>query len=110
MSEEIAACGLLCGSCDIRLASDDQKLAESIAEWFKTELNEDVSPKDMHCEGCHGPREKHWSQDCWILHCCVDDKGLENCSHCKTFPCVKLVEWATQNDGYGESLERLMGS
>lgn len=106
-STEIAACGLVCTGCDMMVAPDDPELAKKIAEWFKKELDEDVKPEDIHCSGCHGDREKHWSPDCWILLCCVDEKGLDNCSECEGFACEKLTEWALQNDGYGAALERL---
>jgi hypothetical protein len=30
------------------------------------------------CISCRGNRATHWSADCQILKCCVDDKGLNN--------------------------------
>ena len=107
MNEETAVCGLICEGCDMKEATNNPELAKEIAEWFRTELNEVVSPEDVRCEGCHGSREKHWSPDCWILLCCVDKKGLEYCSECDSFPCEKLAEWAAENERYGEALERL---
>jgi len=62
-----------------------------------------------HCLGCQGDRATHWSADCWILKCCVDDKGLEYCHECGDFACEPLVEWAAQNDRYTEALNRLRG-
>jgi hypothetical protein len=61
----------------------------------------------MYCKGCHGDRSIHWSSDCWILKCCVDDHGLEHCSECDTFPCDRLVEWSGGNDSYTSALQRL---
>ena len=68
---------------------------------------EQVLERRMYCTGCHGDREVHWSADCWILACCVDERGLANCSECMEFACDRLEEWAGQNDGYRTALARL---
>ena len=49
----------------------------------------------------------HWSSDCWILRCCVDEKGHKFCYECDVFPCERLSERAEQNDHYGQALDRL---
>jgi hypothetical protein len=110
----IAACGLDCEACAIRRLPFDAKAAESVVVWFREmgwlEADEGVTEvlaRGMYCRGCHADRELHWSPDCWILHCSVDDKGLANCSECKTFPCERLREWGTENDGYSKALRRL---
>jgi hypothetical protein len=103
----IAACGLVCDDCEIMKATDDEGLATRIAQWFKRELNEEVDPEQIMCAGCTGDRDLHWSPDCWILLCCVDQKRLDFCYECSEFPCAKLQEWAKENEGYGEALERL---
>jgi hypothetical protein len=112
--ELIAVCGLDCGSCDIRRVDEDPEVAERIIAWFKEEgwLKEgqgltEIIDGGMYCKGCRGDRTIHWSPDCWILHCCVDEKGLAFCYECDEFPCDDLEEWAQQNDQYGEALERL---
>jgi hypothetical protein len=105
----IAACGIDCTDCDIRLAPTNVQLAMDIVEWFKHELKVDIPPEKLRCGGCNGAKEDHWSADCWILKCCVDDKGLAFCSECLDFPCAKLEEWAKGNDKYGKALERLKG-
>ena len=105
--EMIAVCGLDCGPCDMREASDDPKLAKEIVEWFERERNEGLKIEDIHCRGCKGDREEHWAPDCWILQCCVDEKGLEFCSDCGDFPCDRLEKWATGSERYGIALDRL---
>ncbi|NIV38597.1 MAG: DUF3795 domain-containing protein [Anaerolineae bacterium] len=65
--------------------------------------------RKMYCTGCLGDRDTHWSADCWILTCCVDQRGLSNCSECETFACQRLVDWAEQNERYGAALARLRG-
>ena len=106
-AQMIAVCGLECHKCDILQATNDPKIAQEIADWFKKERNEDVKPADIRCMGCKGDRTKHWSPDCWIVQCCVDKKGLEFCYQCDEFPCEKLVEWSKGCEGYGKALERL---
>ena len=78
----LAACGLDCGPCEIRLAPEDEAAARVVVDWFRSQgwLAEgegmaQVLERKMYCTGCLGSRETHWSADCWILHCCVDERG-----------------------------------
>ncbi len=107
VNQMIAACGIECFKYDMFQASNDPKIAQHIADWFKKERNEEVKPENIHCSGCRGDRAKHWSPDCWVLKCSVDDKGLEFCNECTKFPCAKLVEWSQTNKGYGAAPNRL---
>ena len=82
--------------------------------WLKpTEGASSAIERDMYCKGCKKDRTVHWGVDddgtvsCWILACCVDEKGLEFCSDCGEFPCDRLVDWSKQNDGYSEAFQRL---
>jgi hypothetical protein len=110
----MAACGLDCGTCEIRLAPSDPAAARTIVDWFRRqgwlaagEGMAEVVARKMYCTGCHGDRDTHWSPDCWILACCVDERGLDNCSECPVFPCDRLVEWAGQSASYSAALARL---
>ncbi len=103
----IAVCGLKCYECDILQASHDSKMAQEIADWFKKERGEDVPIEKIHCLGCRGNRTQHWSPDCWILKCCVDEKGLDFCYECEEFPCERLKKWAEESKDYKEALNRL---
>ena len=112
--EMISVCGLDCGSCSIRrLPFDEDAAAEAIA-WYKKQgwLKEkeglaEAVERSMYCCGCHGDRSIHWSADCWILQCCVDEKHLKHCSECDTFPCDRLVDWSKTDESYGKALVRL---
>jgi putative nucleotidyltransferase with HDIG domain len=103
----IAVCGLLCSECDIRKAASDPETAQRIADWFQEERSVEVDPSDVHCDGCRGERERHWSPECWILTCCVDTRGLDRCSECEDFPCEGLRDWAATSTRYADALERL---
>ena len=113
--EMIAVCGIDCTNCPLRKASlGDTEAAEQLAGWWKSEgwLKESEGVKEVlergpHCLGCRGDRATHWSANCWILKCCVDDRGLASCHECGEFACERLVEWAAQNEGYTEALNRL---
>ena len=112
--EMIAVCGLDCGLCDIRKAPSDPEAAKRIVAWFRKEGwlkdNEgikEVIERRMYCTGCRGDRSVHWSPDCWILKCCVDEKKDEFCYECNVFPCERLSERAKQNKHYGQAIDRL---
>ena len=103
----IGACGLLCNECDILKAKDNPEIAQKIADWFKKERDIEVKIEDIRCSGCKGDRTEHWSPDCWILKCCVAEKGLSFCYECKDFPCKRLTQWAKGSKGYKQALKRL---
>lgn len=105
--EMIAVCGLDCSGCDIRLATMDKDMAQEIAKWFKKKLSKEVKPEDIYCLGCRGDRRKHWSPDCWILKCCVDEKKLDFCYECEKFACERLEEWSRSSEKYQKALDRL---
>lgn len=95
-------------------ASKDKDEAERLMDWFLEQgwLQEKKSVQEFmedgpYCTGCHGDKETHWSPDCRILKCCVDERELDNCSGCSDFPCEKLKEWAAGDEEYTEAFERL---
>jgi hypothetical protein len=112
--EPIAVCGLDCGGCEIRRAPFDEAAAAIAIAWFRemqwlTEEDgiEEVIERGMYCEGCRGDRMRHWSADCQILICCVDERHLEFCSECDDFPCALLTDRARDNRSYADGLQRL---
>lgn len=103
----LAPCGLDCSACDIHRAKDDPGLMKTILDWFKTERKMELSSEQIRCDGCLGNRSNHWSPDCWILKCAVDEHHHESCSECDEFPCEKLEKWAQSDAGYSRALGRL---
>lgn len=110
----MGACGLDCTTCEIRTALTDSSAASVLVDWLRSQglLSEaesmpEVLDRGLYCTGCLGSRATHWSSDCWILNCCVDDKGLRDCAQCDTFPCARLADWASQNDSYAQALSAL---
>jgi hypothetical protein len=116
IQEQITAvCGLDCAGCPLRKASlGDVEAAQSLVGWWKGEgwLKEgegaaEILARGPLCLGCRGDRSAHWSPDCWILKCCVDEKGLASCHECDVFPCQRLTERAKESAGYAQALDRL---
>ena len=74
----------------------------------------EVIEQGMYCRGCRGDRSLHWSPDCPILLCCVDERHLEHCAQCKDFLCETLEAFTndgqTQHEQAVEHLRRIAGS
>ncbi|MDD5454892.1 MAG: DUF3795 domain-containing protein [Candidatus Ratteibacteria bacterium] len=114
MKKEIAVCGLDCNTCpfpSIHTSLENaQKWVGLFREWKVLKEGEgakEIMKHGPYCISCHDDRSVHWSANCWILKCCVDDKGLKNCSQCNGFPCNKLVEWSNTDEGYKKALDNL---
>jgi hypothetical protein len=111
----MAVCGLDCGSCEIRLAPENPEAARIVVAWFQemgwldeSEGIAEVIEREMYCTGCRGDRSVHWSPDCPLLTCCVDEKHLEHCAQCDEFVCEKLEAFATDGQTrHREAVERL---
>lgn len=105
-----AVCGLLCGDCPIYRSTFDTNAADLLLGWFK-EMNvvgrndgvEELMACGPYCKGCLGPRSTHWSPECSLLNCCVDQKGLTSCHLCDEFPCSDLKHWSAQDDKYADA-------
>ena len=111
---KMGACGLDCAACEIYRAAFDRDAARALAEWLKSigRIGEDQSADDVmkqapYCMGCHGSREAHWSDDCFILKCCVDDKKLDHCGQCREFVCQRLYSWSKTDTQYIKALAKL---
>ncbi len=120
--EMLAACGLDCGTCGIRKLPFDAEAAESVIRWYRqtgwlkeSEGVAEAVQRGMVCNGCQGDRAVHWSADCKIMSCCVDERRLTHCGQCaELMSCGKLEAFA--GDGYAhhreavKSLRRRFGS
>jgi len=110
----ISCCGLDCSECNLHNLLHDDEVAERTINWFKekgwlkeNEGLEVAIQKKMYCTGCQNDRTTHWSSNCEILKCCVDEKKLNNCSQCSLFPCEKLTIHANKDERYREALAKL---
>ncbi len=110
----IAACGIDCAACDLRRVPFDSAAASRVVEWFRgkgwigpTDGQAEIIARSMYCRGCRVDRAVHWSPDCFILKCCVDDRGLSHCDQCAGFPCEPLRDWSRRSPKYTAALARL---
>ena len=103
----LAPCGLNCETCDIHLAPNDPELQKMLVEYFIKIGHQDAKPEWFHCAGCQGDRKDHWSPDCEIMKCCVDENKLQNCSLCSDFVCKKLEKWAKGFEHHQQAIEKL---
>lgn len=112
----MAVCGLDCSTCDIRRIPLDDQVAQRMVAWFKQMgwIKEDegiaqVLKRKMYCHGCRSDRTIHWSKNCPMLLCCVDDKHLEHCGQCaELLTCQRIAAFV--NDGqapHREAFDRL---
>jgi hypothetical protein len=113
--EMMAVCGLDCGACDIRLVPSDPEAAKRVVAWFHSmgwlEEGEGVAEiveRGMYCKGCRGDRTVHWSAECPMLLCSIDEKGLEHCGQCDEFVCAKLDSFVRDGgQSHRDAVERL---
>ena len=110
----MAPCGLDCETCDVRLVTSDPKAARRVVAWFRRmewldedEGVEEIVDRGMYCLGCRGDRTLHWSPDCPILVCCVDERQLAHCAECDARPCDELEAFAEQSEAHAEAVDRL---
>jgi hypothetical protein len=115
-AEMLAACGLDCGPCPIRRIPFDAEAAAKMVAWFRQmgwlEEAEGVAEaveRGMYCNGCQGDRSVHWSDNCEILLCCVDEKHQQHCGQCsELMSCDKLEAFASGGDAHHrEAVDRL---
>jgi hypothetical protein len=89
----IAFCGIVCDDCRALIATqrNDIGLKKEVAKAWSTE-KEPLEPEDINCDGCltTGKRLFKFCEVCRV-RLCGREKGVENCAHCREFPCEKLT-------------------
>ena len=94
--EFISPCGLYCGVCAIYIAHRDnnEKFKERLAGLYKGNVagkgtlpgSEQLSAKDIHCQGCLSDDLFMHCNQCDIRDCTIK-KGYSGCHECDEFPC-----------------------
>ena len=114
--EMLAACGLDCGPCPIRRIPFDPEAAAKMVGWFRemgwlkeAEGVAEVIERGMYCKGCQGDRSVHWTDNCTIMLCCVDEKHKQHCGECaELMSCDKLEAFASdEHVHHQEAVNRL---
>jgi Protein of unknown function (DUF3795) len=80
--EQMAYCGLDCGTCEHR--------------------------EKTGCPGCRAAAGTMFWGECDLAMCCID-KGIEHCAQCDDFPCPHLMaySYATEHGDNGRRIENL---
>ena len=95
----LACCGLECNHCSIHLRTDE------VLEYWR---QKDVDLNLIRCDGCRSESEgHHWSPDCKILACCVEERGLDLCAQCPDFPCPIIEGFAEGVEHHVSAVETL---
>jgi hypothetical protein len=98
----LGVCGLDCGQCTIHLRTKEE------LDFWKAQ-NADLDK--VRCDGCRSERRegRHWSCDCKLVACCIDQKGFEFCAQCADLDtCVLVKEFVEPYEHHREAVARLM--
>ncbi len=91
LNKDLAAvCGLFCPSCAIYIATNEDP--ERLAKQAKS-LG--LSIEETKCNGCRSDRLNANCQKCFILKC-ANEKGIDFCVDCESFPCNELQEFQSK--------------
>ena len=94
--ECVAPCGLYCGVCRIRYATEENDLEylERLAKIYARRFPEiaAVPPNELLCGGCLSTRRFVFCQECSIREC-TQRKGYQGCHECLDFPCSLIDEF-----------------
>ena len=99
----IAYCGINCDTCSIYAAANDPEKAEILARQWRDNGWGPALPEWFRCQGCNGPEDKLWSEDCSI-RACGKARELDNCSLCQDFPCVKILAFEAEGGHHGQAV------
>jgi hypothetical protein len=100
MERMIAVCGLDCGTCEARLATEanDEEAKQRVAAKWRVEYsNPSVDVAYVTCDGCLSV-EGHLGGHCYEcdIRACGVARGLPNCAHCEDYDsCEKLARFVT---------------
>lgn len=81
--ELTAICGIDCFNCELYKENITDEMRKRIAPFLKKD------PDGFQCEGCRASGCAMIPTECATKKC-AESKGVEFCSDCDLFPCVKL--------------------
>ena len=101
-SELLAYCGLYCGACSFKLASETKDLEHLRRMPSRYDAHKLTLP-----EPCPGCRLENQCGPCAIRDCAIS-RNLDHCGQCAAFPCERLIQF--NQDGaphHAESIANL---
>jgi hypothetical protein len=91
--ELIAPCGLYCGVCRIRQATEADELGylQRLVKVYARRIPElaSATAEDLLCDGCQSARRSVFCRQCAIRDC-AQQRGLVGCHQCGEFPCARI--------------------
>jgi hypothetical protein len=92
----IAPCGLYCGVCRIRYATEknDLEYLRRLAHIYARRFPEisSADPEELLCDGCLSARRFVFCRECAIRDC-AQQKGYQGCHECLDFPCDLIAKF-----------------
>ena len=93
----LAPCGLYCGVCGVYYATRDEneKFLQKLLNVYQGRIPqlEDLTTKDLECDGCMSDRVSFFCRVCSIKTC-TKEKGYAGCHECADFPCSHVENFA----------------
>ncbi len=91
-------CGLYCGACDILHHYKNSLESGKPPEWRNlpaTMQKHLPVPKNspIECYGCKSDSVFHGCKKCPMRNCAMAKEGIENCTECSKYPCLKFRLW-----------------
>jgi hypothetical protein len=113
--ESIAYCGLMCGGCPIRWATQitdpekQKRMRIEISRKMRSEYGMNL-PADgvTDCDGCKSPTGRLFSgcRGCGIRECATE-RGLASCAVCPDYACGQLMKFLEKEPSAKTRLEWL---
>jgi len=105
----LGACGIYCEKCDIRIAGEtgDREAQERIANWIAENCGVECLAAQIHCCGCWGPADRHWSEDCKVM-LCATGRGVKLCVDCEEYPNCDTLESFYRSGNYEPARKTLV--
>jgi len=88
----VAPCGIDCGNCALNMSRHDPAIMDRL-------LARGIPKEKLPCDGCRNVKG-----DCPVIaekcetYRCVQEKGVEFCFECSSFPCSKLCPSSDRAD------------
>ncbi|MDD5313150.1 MAG: DUF3795 domain-containing protein [Dehalococcoidia bacterium] len=94
-----APCGLDCSMCMQHKAIGDENLKKKLSDMMQLLSDNVTVPADkVGCPGCRAIEGNclHIGEQC-LTYICTREKGVDFCSDCAEFPCIKLMPCADKS-------------
>jgi hypothetical protein len=112
MDQMIAVCGLDCGPCEARIATqadDDIEKQRVAAKWREAYGNQTIDANYVTCDGCRSDSVLicGWCRQC-PLRICAIARNVATCAQCGDYDvCQKLVDFEKMVPGTKDRLSKI---